>query len=337
VLAVMLTATLVALLLLSQLQSIVSRPILDVVRTAKLVSEQKDYAVRARKHGRDEIGTLVDAFNEMLDRVQERDRQLRTARDAAEAANKAKSAFLANMSHELRTPLNGIIGYSEMLSEEAADRGLQDVIPDLTRIRAAGKHLLTLINDILDLSKIESGKMDLHLETFAIAPMTREVIATIQPLAASNANRLEIEIPPAVETAEMRADLTKVRQSLWNLLSNACKFTRGGSVRLSAWTAPAPSDGVGSVWFAVSDSGIGMAPDTLQKLFQEFVQADSSTTRQYGGTGLGLAISRRFCRQMGGDITVESAEGLGSKFVIRLPLLGETASSPEATRAVVNA
>ena len=317
VIGVTAAASLVALLLLSPLQGIISRPILDMVATARRISDQKDFSVRASKHGDDEIGSLVDAFNVMLDRVQQRDDEARDARNHAETANRAKSAFLTNMSHELRTPLNGIIGYSEMLTEEAHDRGLEDLVPDLERIQFAGKHLLSLINDILDLSKIEAGKMELHIERFGVLPMIRDVVSTVQPLAAKNGNTLALDLPRDAEQLVIVSDLMKIRQSLWNLLSNASKFTQGGRLSLSVRQHTV----AGTPWitFAVEDTGIGMTPEHLGKLFEEFVQADSSTTRRYGGTGLGLAISRRFCRQMGGEITVDSVLGVGSTFAIHLP------------------
>jgi signal transduction histidine kinase/DNA-binding response OmpR family regulator/HAMP domain-containing protein len=232
-----------------------------------------------------------------------------------EIASQHKSQFLANMSHELRTPLNAIIGYSEMLQEEAEELGQVDFLPDLQKINAAGKHLLALINDILDLSKIEAGKMDLFLETFEIAPMLRDVVTTITPLVEKNANTLAVH--HAADLGAMRADLTKVRQALFNLLSNACKFTQQGIVTLAV-TREAVA-GVDWLTFRVSDTGIGMTSKQVEKLFQSFSQADASTTRQYGGTGLGLAITRHFCQMMGGDITVESALGQGSSFTIRLP------------------
>ncbi|MGH8472464.1 MAG: PAS domain-containing sensor histidine kinase, partial [Gammaproteobacteria bacterium] len=236
--------------------------------------------------------------------------ELQTAKAAAEEANRAKSAFLANMSHELRTPLNAIIGYSEMLQEEAEDLGQDDFILDLKKIHGAGKHLLALINDVLDLSKIEAGKMELHLETFDLAGMLQEVVATIAPLVAKNGNRLDFR--GSEDLGAMRADLTKVRQALFNLLSNACKFTSGGVITLAV--APERIDGIGWLRFRVSDTGIGISPEQMQRLFQAFSQADASTAHKYGGTGLGLVISRRFCQMMGGDITVESALGQGSTF-----------------------
>jgi len=213
--------------------------------------------------------------------------------------------------------LNGIIGYSEMLTEEAHDRGLEDLVPDLERIQFAGKHLLSLINDVLDLAKIEAGKMELHIERFGVLPMIRDVVSTVQPLAAKNGNTLTLDLPEGAEQLAIVSDLMKIRQSLWNLLSNASKFTQDGRLSLSVRQHTV----AGTPWitFAVVDTGIGMTPEHLGRLFEEFVQADSSTARRYGGTGLGLAISRRFCRQLGGEITVDSALGVGSTFAIHLP------------------
>src|SRR6266849_5298911 len=219
------------------------------------------------------------------------------------------------MSHELRTPLNAIIGYSEMLQEDAADLGAEQFTDDLKKINAAGKHLLELINAVLDLSKIEAGKMELYLESFDVAALVRDIAAVIQPLAGKNANRLELRCPEDVGT--MRADLTKVRQALFNLLSNACKFTDRGTISLAV-TRETIGDQDWMV-FSVSDTGIGMTPEQLARLFEAFSQADAATTRKYGGTGLGLALSRRLCRMMGGDVLVDSEEGRGSTFTIRLP------------------
>ena len=241
--------------------------------------------------------------------------ELLAARRQAEAASSAKSQFLASMSHELRTPLNAIIGYSEMLQEEVADLGQSALAPDLEKIHTAGRHLLALINDILDLSKIEAGKTELYLETFDAGAMLGDVATTVQPLVEKNGNRLVVEAAPGLAT--MRADLTKVRQVLLNLLSNACKFTERGTVTLAAGRE-AGADGDWMV-FRVTDSGIGMTPAQMAKLFEAFAQAEASTTRRYGGTGLGLAISRRFCQLMGGDVTVSSRPGEGSTFTVRVP------------------
>ena len=283
---------------------------------------QGDFSTTITVPNRDEFGALAARMNQMSQELHRLDtdrrqaaQQLQTLNAELERASKAKSDFLASMSHELRTPLNAIIGYSEMLQEEAEDLGAADFIPDLQKILAAGKHLLALINDILDLSKIEAGKMDLFLETFDIAPMVQDVGTTIMPLVEKNANTLAVRCPDNPGT--MRADLTKVRQALFNLLSNACKFTTRGTITLAV-----SRDMVhGAAWmtFRVSDTGIGMTPEQLGRLFQAFSQAEASTTRQYGGTGLGLAITRHFCQMMGGAVTVESVVGQGSTFTIRLP------------------
>ena len=241
--------------------------------------------------------------------------ELTRARRSAEEASSAKSQFLANMSHELRTPLNAIIGYSEMLAEEVAELGHQELAPDLEKIRSAGRHLLALINDILDLSKIEAGRTDLYLEVFDVAAMLFDVSTTIRPLVDKNANRLVVR---ADASGSMRADLTKVRQMLLNLLSNACKFTSRGTITLAVERVASPS-GVDEVLFRVTDSGIGMTPEQMGRLFEAFSQAETSTSKKYGGTGLGLAITRRFAQLMGGDVTVTSEPQQGSTFTVRLP------------------
>ncbi len=286
-----------------------------------------DHRIPLASH--DELGALAAAFNDMAQslglahqRLEQARKDAELAREIAVDANHAKSAFLANMSHELRTPMNAIIGYSDMMIEEAEDEGREE--PDLLKIRSAGKHLLSLINDVLDLSKIEAGKMTLYLEDFEVDEMIDEVVSSVQPLVEKNANTFELEIGDDV--GSMRADVTKVRQALVNLLSNASKFTENGTVRLSA--VRTQEEGGDRLRFEVSDTGVGMTPEQCSKVFEEFAQADVSTTRKYGGTGLGLTISRRFCRMMGGDITLASELGKGTTFTVDLPAQVVEKASP---------
>ena len=252
----------------------------------------------------------------LFDEIQEKSRQL------AEASQH-KSQFLANMSHELRTPLNAIIGVTEMLREDA-EAARQDLEP-LDRVLGAGRHLLALINDILDLSKIEAGRMELLLESFTLPPLIADVVKTIEPLAAKNANQVAINCDGAIGT--LHADQMRLRQAILNLMSNANKFTERGTITVGA--RQGQEDGRDWITLAVTDTGIGMTAEQMGKLFQEFSQASSTTASKYGGTGLGLAISRRFCQMMGGDITVESEVGRGSTFTIRLPRIVEAAKAVE--------
>ena len=264
-------------------------------------------------------GGYVAVYSDITE-LKEREEELEVARDEAMQASRTKSDFLATMSHELRTPLNAIIGLSEMLVEHAGRLTPERTGESLRRVLNAGRHLLQLINEILDLSKIEAGMMELSIETVNVAPLLEDVVSTTQSLAEANGNELVVDAPPGAES--VHADATRLRQILLNLLSNASKFTKDGRVVLGV-TAQDSNEGP-FVSFTVSDNGIGMTPDQLDKLFEEFVQADASTTREFGGTGLGLAISRRLCRLMGGDITVVSEPGEGSTFTATVPL-AETA------------
>jgi signal transduction histidine kinase/DNA-binding response OmpR family regulator len=293
---------------------VVSR--LDDLADSMLGIAQGNLAAPIPAAGPDELGDMSRALMVFRDNAREiqiaRDQAIE-ARAEAEAASKAKSSFLANMSHELRTPLNAIIGYSEILAEDATDRGDQASVKDLQKIQSAGKHLLGLINSVLDLSKIEAGRMDIYLEPVNLTQLIDEVRVMIQPLVEKNGNHLTISCPPDI--GSMRTDLTKIKQSLINLLSNAAKFTEKGEVGLTLARETHPT-GDRHVLFRVSDSGIGMTDEQIGKLFQAFAQADSSTTRNFGGTGLGLAITKRFAALLGGTVTVDSKPGVGSIFTL---------------------
>jgi signal transduction histidine kinase len=306
---------------LQGIQAVVASPIFDP--REQVVGAL--YGARSRTPRSRDIGPLEAQVVQLLASVVgtglarlEQDAEanrLRVARDSAEEADRAKSRFLANMSHELRTPLNAIIGYTEMLQEEVGDLGQDDLVPDLQKIHSSAKHLLALINDILDLSKIEAGKMDLYLETFPVAGLIEEVTTTLRPLMQKNSNTLALQCADTL--GKMHSDVTRIRQCLFNLLSNACKFTNKGTVTLAA--ARRPVQGREWMVFRISDTGIGMTPEQMAQLFQAFQQADASTTRKYGGTGLGLAITRKIAQMMGGDVTVESEPGKGSTFTLQVP------------------
>ncbi|MEQ2005736.1 MAG: response regulator [Limisphaerales bacterium] len=334
-------AVLIGMIVVAWLSALISKPLQRVTASARrLATGDFSAASRLDIRSQDEVGVLADAFTKMADNLQRTYAQLeesnrtlelkvseRTselgqmtqlaeeARQQAEAANRTKSSFLASMSHELRTPLTAIIGFSEMLLSDAQADGRTEAADDLQRIMDSAKHLLHLINEILDLSKIEAQKMELHLERFEVANIIREVGNTITPLVKKNSNRLVVTA--GHDLGSMNADITKLRQSLLNLLSNANKFTEKGEVTLDVERVV--RGGVAYIRFAVGDTGIGMTPVQLGKLFQAFQQADSSTSRKYGGTGLGLVITRKFCELMGGGVTVTSEPGKGSTFTIELP------------------
>lgn len=287
---------------------------------------------RVTEEGRDEIGALAVTLNRTLAALHQSQQELQSAKEVAEQANLTKSEFLATMSHELRTPLTAIIGYSELLLEESHLAGRTTESEDIQRIIGASEHLLTLIDDILNISKIESGKMETHAEDFDLLALVESVLATIRPIVTRNANMLTVTYDETVTT--MHADVTKLRQILFNLLSNAAKFTKAGKVAL---TVASEQDEQGEwVIFQVADTGIGMTPKQMEIIFQPFVQGDSSITRRHGGTGLGLAISQHFCRMMGGTIRVESTVGHGATFIVRLPRAPQSVAHPTPETLLVN-
>jgi len=363
---VFLVSCLFSLVVAYRLQGTISAPITELAAAATRLARDRDFGVRVSQRATGEIGALIDSFYSMLEtiqqrtldvesareaaedarerlqqlnlqleetnrtlehRVAERTRELAQATKSAEEANKSKSSFLAKMSHELRTPLNAIIGYSEMMLEDANDDGDASRGEDLKKVLGAARHLLGLINDVLDISKIEAGKMELYIESFDILELINEVGTTITPLVQKRSNTLALDCP--ADIGVMQADATKIRQMLLNLLSNSSKFTEKGTITLAVARQP---DGQ-TIHMKVSDTGIGMTPEQLGRLFKAFSQADASTASKYGGTGLGLAISKQFARMMGGDIEVESTLGVGTTFTVSLPLQVQQVQSKVVTSA----
>jgi signal transduction histidine kinase len=359
---VLVLTTTLALLLAMLLERLISRPILHLTHVANEVSSQHDYTLRATRFSEDETGVLIDQFNAMMEQIEEREnalqearnsleekvrvrtqdlideiaerkiveRDLETARVAAEDSNRAKSAFLSNMSHELRTPLNAIIGYSEMLQEDAKAEGNQEREGDLNKVLVSARHLLRLIGEILDLSKIEAGQMKLLLEPVCVEDVLRDVQPTAEMLAKKNRNQIMLSREGG--EPEMHADALRLRQCLLNLVSNACKFTEDGIITLAVTTCC--KSGENWVCWSVEDNGIGITREAQEKLFRSFYQVDGSNTRKYGGTGLGLAISQQLCRAMGGRIEVLSEPGCGSKFTMFLPaVLSEAVADGQSMEA----
>ena len=278
-------------------------------KAAEQIAEER---TRALYEANQELQRMAD---ELQRRVDERTAELRVARDQALAASAAKSAWVANLSHELRTPLNAILGYGEMLTEDLKQTEFQDLAHDAARILSAGNYLLVLINDLLDLEKIEAGQLDVHPEDVEIAPVLWSVVEIIRPQLEANKNTLELAIAP--EISVLHTDANRLRQILHNLLSNACKFTREGKIRVEI---AAEMRGLKRYMvFAIKDTGIGMTADQLGRIFERFTQADATIAQRFGGTGLGLALTRSLCQLLGGDITAISRHGQGSTFRFWLP------------------
>jgi len=297
------------------IRTILHKPLQVLVNATKAISEG-DHTIRLDMKRDDEFGALGRFFNEMLDKLIDNQNDLKAALETANSASRSKSAFLANMSHELRTPMNAIIAFSEILEEDARAEGRKEVADDLNKVLSSARHLLNLINGVLDLSKIEAGKVETDITCFNVTSLVDEVAATMTPIMKQNGNQLAIYCDASVGL--IQADEIKLRQTLLNLLGNAAKFTKQGMISLAVHRYQTSGDDW--IRFIVKDNGIGIATQHQQHLFKEFNQGDMSTTRRYGGTGLGLAISKRFCQMMDGDISVKSQEGVGSVFIVSLPV-----------------
>jgi two-component system sensor histidine kinase BarA len=325
-----LTFAIALLVFLRLLVKRITTPLQNLSTVMTLADQQGDAQIRAEVRGPSEITHMAQSFNKMMETLEERDLRLRRhrdmletevalrtqelvqARDEAVRASKHKSEFLANMSHELRTPMNAIIGYTEMVIEDLEAEGNKDAVSDLKRVKNASRHLLSLINSVLDLSKIEAGRMDLWIETVSINELLNQVRDSVEPMIMKNNNNFEIKKSLSQKTLDI--DPGKLRQILLNLLSNAAKFTENGQIHMDVRLNKS------KLVIAVKDTGIGIPENMQEQIFEAFRQLDMSTTRGYGGTGLGLGISQRYCQLMGGKITVKSKEGEGSVFTVTIPL-----------------
>ncbi|MGB3511649.1 MAG: ATP-binding protein [Microcoleaceae cyanobacterium] len=328
--ASLLLSVIIAVIMAIFTSKAIASPLKAITKVAQQVTEEANFELQLPVNTNDEVGELTVSLNQLIGRVAEYTEQLQEAKHKAEAANRSKSAFLATMSHELRTPLNAIIGYSEILHEEADEAGYEDFMPDLERIKVAGKHLLEMISDILDISKIEAGQVTLYLESIDVNNLIQDVVSTAKNLTEKNRNTLKLVLGKNLGT--MYADMPKVRQVLLNLLSNAAKFTENGLITVTVErvrnkklknnpqkASQSLNNSVQFIVFRVSDTGIGMTEEQLEHIFKPFTQADASTTRRYGGTGLGLAICQRLCERMGARISVKSKSGEGSTFTVWFP------------------